>query len=134
MKMKLFEKLNTIQKRENLNIVYKATKIGNGGASATYKIFYPNELLEKEDSSVEEMIMHKLQFQQGARGSEDSVTGITDQDLLEIVRDRLTGFTKGNLSTRETAIALTHVENALLWLNKRTEDRIERGVISTDKE
>lgn len=32
---------------------------------------------------------------------------------------------------RENAIALTHLETALLWLNKRTADREERGVEGT---
>ena len=35
------------------------------------------------------------------------------------------------MPTRETALALTHVEEALLWLNKRTEDRAERNVLGT---
>lgn len=32
---------------------------------------------------------------------------------------------------RENAIALTHLETALLWLNKRTQDREKRGVEGT---
>jgi len=32
---------------------------------------------------------------------------------------------------RENAIALTHLETANLWLNKRTQDREERGVEGT---
>ena len=35
------------------------------------------------------------------------------------------------MPTRETACALTHIEEALMWLNKRVEDRIERGVLGT---
>lgn len=32
---------------------------------------------------------------------------------------------------RENAIAITHLETALLWLNKRTQDREKRGVEGT---
>ena len=28
--------------------------------------------------------------------------------------------------------ALTHIEEALMWLNRRVEDRIERNVLGTD--
>lgn len=52
--------------------------------------------------------------------------------MLEIVRDRLRCFQQGEFSTRENAIALTHIEEALLWMNKRVEDRIERNVLGTN--
>lgn len=38
---------------------------------------------------------------------------------------------KGKFRCRENAIALTHLETALLWLHKRTADREERGVEGT---
>jgi hypothetical protein len=50
---------------------------------------------------------------------------------LEIVRDRLQGFQSGEFACRENAIALTHLEECLLWMNKRVEDRAERGVLGT---
>jgi hypothetical protein len=37
----------------------------------------------------------------------------------------------GKFSCRENAIALTHLETALLWLEKRTADREEREVEGT---
>ena len=119
--------LSTIQKREKLNRVIATDEPGCGGASHCYRI-------EKNDGEELENIYHPLAvitFQEGPRRVETSVSGVVDQDLLEIVRDRLRGFQSGELATRETAIALTHVEEALLWLNKRIEDRIERGVLGT---
>jgi hypothetical protein len=56
---------------------------------------------------------------------------VLDTDLLEIVRHRLQCFQEGDFKTRENAIALTHIEEALLWMNKRVEDRIERNVLGT---
>ena len=50
-------------------------------------------------------------------------------DLLEIVRDRLRAFQAGPYSCRENACALTHIEEALMWLNRRAEDRAERNVL-----
>ena len=75
----------------------------------------------------------KITFQNGARNDENAVNGVLDTDLLEIVRDRLKGFQNGDFATRENAIALTHIEEALLWMNKRVEDRIERNVLGTYK-
>jgi len=82
---------------------------------------------QPDDSCVSEII-----FQRGNPKDSDSQLGLLDVDLLEIVRDRLIRFQSGDLKSREGAIALTHVEEALLWLNKRTTDRIQRGVFQTN--
>lgn len=63
---------------------------------------------------------------------ENSVHGVIDTDLLEIVRDRLKSFQAGSFSSRENACALTNIEEALMWLNRRVEDRIERNVLGTN--
>ena len=63
--------------------------------------------------------------------SDSAVSGTLDTDLLEIVRDRLRCFQAGDFATRENACALTHIEEALMWMNKRVEDRIERNVLGT---
>jgi hypothetical protein len=115
------EKLSTIQKRENLNRVFVNDEIGPGGANHEYIIKPVND----------DRKIINIQFQKGPRNSEDSIQGILDIDLLEIVRHRMQCFQKGEFSTRENAIALTHIEEALLWLNKRVEDRIERNVLGT---
>ena len=72
-----------------------------------------------------------IQFQNGARKEENSVAGILDSDLLEIVRHRLQSFQNGEYKTRENACALTHIEEALMWMSKRADDRAERGVLGT---
>jgi hypothetical protein len=41
--------------------------------------------------------------------------------------DRLT-YLNNKFPCRENSIAITHIETALLWLNKRTNDRLNRGV------
>lgn len=120
------EKLSTIQKRENLNVVFIADEKGNGGAHHKYTI------MGGEDGKGNFEVYTHIQFQNGARKLPDSIHGILDTDLLEIVRHRLSCFQQGPFSTRENAIALTHIEEALLWMNKRVEDRIERNVLGTN--
>ena len=117
--------LNTIQKREKLNRVLAADEQGNGGANHKYIIF-----VDKGCQIPKEI---EISFQNGPRKDPDSISGVLDTDLLEIVRDRLKGFQQGQFATRENAIALTHIEEALLWMNKRVEDRIERNVLGTNK-
>lgn len=53
--------------------------------------------------------------------------GITNEQLLEVLADRI-DFLNKKFPCRENSIALTHIETALLWLNKRTSDRKKRGV------
>lgn len=71
-------------------------------------------------------------FQNGPIG-EVGVNGVTQEALLAIVIDRLRSFQKGQFSCRENAIALTHIEEALMWLQRRTVARIKRGVEGTHR-
>lgn len=93
---------------------------GQGGACHEYKVG-PSEY----DGTEEEFA--KINFQNGSI-KESGVNGCQNEDLIAIVVDRLQGFQNGDFKCRENAIALTHLETALLWLNKRTKDRIDRGV------
>lgn len=65
--------------------------------------------------------------------NEHGVNGVTQEALLAIVVDRLRSFQAGPFSCRENALALTHIETGLLWLQKRTLDRMRRGVEGTNK-
>ena len=120
------QKLTTIQQRENLNIVYRVGNPGPGGAYHNYEI-YPADISIMVDPEP----MACLEFQKGPRKDPNSRHGITDQDLLEIVRDRLLAFSNGEMTDRHTERALSHVEAALHHLNERVEDRIARGVLGT---
>ena len=114
-------KLSTIQKREKLNEVFAVDEIGPGGAHHHY-------VVEGEPP----LSIH-IQFQKGPRNEEGSIAGVIDTDLLEIVRDRLKNFQSGAFASRENACALTHIEEALMWLNRRVEDRIERNVLGKNQ-
>lgn len=124
------EKLNTIQKQNKLNEVFREGDVGPGGAYHEYAI-RPIEKIVDEYGEIESF--SRVLFQQGARNDPNSRRGVLDVDLLEIVRDRLMCFQKGDYSCRENAIALTHIEEALLWMNKRVDDRAERGVLGTEE-
>lgn len=65
---------------------------------------------------------------------ESGVNGVSGEALLAIVIDRIRSFQSGKYACRENAIALTHCEEALMWLQKRTRDRLARGVEGTSKQ
>lgn len=73
-----------------------------------------------------------IRFQKGPI-KENGVNGCHNEDLLQIVLDRLRGFQKSSFACRENALAITKIEEALHWLNHRTTDRIERGVEGTNE-
>ena len=64
---------------------------------------------------------------------EAGVNGVTNEALLVVVIDRLRGFQKGEFSCRENALALTHIETGLHWLQQRTIERLRRGVEGMSK-
>ena len=59
------------------------------------------------------------------------MNGCANEDLLIMVIRRLEGFQNSEFKCRENALALTHIEEALLWLRKRTMGREARGVEGT---
>lgn len=122
------KELSTIQKREKLNQVFATDEIGPGGAHHEYHIVL-NDGSEKDVAN--DVVV--IQLQKGPRKEEDSIHGVIDTDLLEIVRDRLKSFQSGPFSSRENACALTHIEEALMWMNRRVEDRIERNVLGRNE-
>lgn len=107
---------------------------GAGGASHLYQITGFNTKSNSSDPFTAvygQPAEHStVLFQNGPIG-EVGVNGVTQEALLAIVIDRLRSFQAGPFSCRENAIALTKCEEALLWLKKRTLDRMARGVEGT---
>ena len=58
--------------------------------------------------------------------------GTTNEEVLTMLIDRAR-FLHDKLPSRETAIAITKMEEALLWFNHRTQLRKQRGVEGTHK-
>ena len=53
--------------------------------------------------------------------------GTTNEDLLEILIDRM-NYLQEKFPCRENALVITKLAESLMWLNKRTQDRIKRNV------
>ena len=72
----------------------------------------------------------EIHFQQGPI-KEFGVNGVANEDLLLMVATRLQMFQDSPYKCRENAIAITKLEEAVMWLRKRTMDREERNVEGT---
>jgi hypothetical protein len=92
---------------------------GAGGASHRYLLGYADT-------------NQSIKFQEGPI-KEAGVNGVTQEALLAVVIDRLQSFQAGPFPSRENALALTKCQEALMWLQTRTRDRIARGVEGVTK-
>ena len=103
---------------------------GAGGANHRYEIsgFDPgtNVSLREGDLQPPAIIL----FQNGPI-AEAGINGVTQEVLLAIIADRLRSFQAGVYASRENEVALQKIEEAQLWLHKRTLDRMRRGVEGT---
>lgn len=74
-----------------------------------------------------------LQFIQKAQHSTESPElmtvndGTTNEEVLKVLIDRLQ-YLNGKFPCRENAIVITNLQESLMWLNKRTADRLARNV------
>lgn len=53
------------------------------------------------------------------------------EDVIHAAKTRIEYYNDSQFKCRENAMAITKLDEALLWLNKRTLDREERGVEGT---
>jgi hypothetical protein len=85
-----------------------------------------------------------LRFQNGPIQTPADRNGITNEAIIAVAIDRMRGFQyarnedssfnfsiPGKYACVENAEALKHLESALEWLQKRTKDRLARGVEGT---
>ena len=83
----------------------------------------------EEDNDASEVLC-RIDFQEGPI-KECGVNGVCNEDLINMVIARLEAFQETEFKCRENSIAITKLEEALLWLRKRTMAREQRGVVGT---
>jgi len=94
---------------------------GSGGAHHAY-------MLQWEDAHTGGSAI--IRFQNGPI-AEAGANGVSGEALMSVLIHRLRCFQAGPFACRENALALTNLEQALMWLQKRTHDRIARNVEGT---
>lgn len=80
----------------------------------------------KENFQVLQFIHKEPKFE-GSTELRTVADGTTNEEVLEVLIDRM-NYLQGKFPCRENAIAITNLEQALMWLNKRTQDRLKRQV------
>ncbi len=98
---------------------------GQGNANHEYRI--TTVVAPEQDTA----ILGTVRFQNGPI-KEVGVNGVMNEDLIAIVIDRMRGFQSGDFACRDNALALTKLEEALMWLRNRTNEREARGVEGTN--
>lgn len=58
--------------------------------------------------------------------------GTTNEEVLAVLIDRMK-YLQDKFPCRENAIVITKLEESLMWLEKRTSDRVSRGVEGSHK-
>lgn len=123
-------------------------RVNNGSLSTTkYTTVYKGEIPEGE-LVPDTYVVAKTPVNDAARGALDTictvkfqcgpikeagVNGVANEDLINMVIDRLKGFQNSKYACEENAEALKHFQEGLMWLRKRTLDRELRGVEGTNK-
>jgi hypothetical protein len=70
-------------------------------------------------------LIQNIDFQDGSL-KDNGINGISNEDLINIVLFRLKYFQKGKHSCRENASAIDKLEEAQMWLLKRTIEKESR--------
>ncbi len=72
-------------------------------------------------------------FCKGNKDDENTLRqeGVFTETLIQVAKQYLESVNVGEMSTRETSMVITKLDEALMWINKRSEDRKLRGVQAT---
>ena len=81
----------------------------------------------KEQKGQTIQFIQKEPITEGSTVLKTVADGTINEEVLAMLIDRM-NYLQGKFPCRENAIAITKLDEALLWLNKRTSDRIKRGV------
>ena len=90
----------------------------------TYKV--TNEGMQDGQGTV-------IVFCKGNKEDENALRqeGVFSETLIMTVKTYLETVNKGEMATRETSMVITKLDEALMWMQKRSDDRALRGVQGT---
>lgn len=85
-----------------------------------------------DDGLVDDGIM-SIKFCKGNKSDPSAFrqSGFLTETLIAAAKKYLEENNIGELSTRETSMAITKLDEALMWIQKRADDRAVRGVQGT---
>lgn len=80
-----------------------------------------------------QVLAGRIQFQHGPRLEPGSTAGVVTAAVLAMLIDHLSGFQNGPFASRETALVITKLEEALHWTRHRADARARRGVLGKNE-
>lgn len=92
---------------------------------------YHEFVIKHEPENATDKVLQIIKLQNG-NFAEFGHNGIFTEHLLVIAKDCLERFNTSKYSCRENSIAITKIEEALMWIDKRMAKRVERGVYGTE--
>jgi hypothetical protein len=105
----------------------EATDNPEFNANHSYKVTVTN------DETGETTNETTINFQKGPV-TETGSNGIQHDALIAILIDRLNSFQDSPFASRENALTLTKIQEAQMWSEARTKDRLQRNVEGTSKQ
>jgi len=87
----------------------------------------PNIENKSDDFAQMIQFIHKEPYNSSSPELGTVSDGTTNEEVLAVLIDRMY-FLQGAFPCKENAVAITKLEEALMWLNKRTADRQKRNV------
>lgn len=109
----------------DLNILV-CDEAGHGGANHHYQIID----VSRQNVDYDDRVLMDIEFQNGPI-KEAGVNGITHEALIAVVIDRLECFQKGAYACADNQEALDALRKAQTALQRRTVERVKRGVEGT---
>lgn len=89
---------------------------------------YELESFEQSEEKTQWLqFIHKVPVSDGSTELKTVADGTTNEDVLRVLINRMQ-YLQGKFPCRENAIVITKLEESLMWLEKRTADRLARGV------
>jgi hypothetical protein len=116
--------LNKFTKNCRIRMGPRNPECGNG------RYHYLIQSFDDDGVVTHELAIH---FQEGALTENPRHNGIFGVALACVLIDHLKSYQDGEFATRESAIAITKLEEAVHWLSARSDDRASRGVLGQHK-
>lgn len=85
------------------------------------------------NEGIQDSMSVKIEFCKGNKADESipRQEGFFTESLIAVSKRYLEENNVGDLASRETSMAITKLDEALMWLQKRADDRALRGVQGT---
>ena len=96
-----------------------------------YTLWIPT--YEIHDGEIKDGIPTKIEFCKGSISDPNiqRQNGFFTESLIMAAKMFLEAVNKGELATRENSMAITKLDEGLMWLQKRTDDRKLKGTLGT---